>query len=376
MAVLLTSFAILAKAPAAHIGIAFGLLAVWRKGVVVLKRRSLWTFAVVSLIAPALWYARAHEFWLVYGNSLGASNHHHLVGLAALTNPGYVQGILDLDVHFIWSLSALLAVALAVALGPRLRGLGYGLLWYAAVLIYFLVIAGTSAYQWGTYYHIVALPPVALLVGWTAAVVARRFNDLEPGNRWRAAIVLVIIAATSVVANRFVDGGARIVFFVAAGAAAVFARKWPRVSITELRAPQTFATGALACLLCIGFVSILKITAAERHPAQSVEEFQTARVFAPLIPPGVLIGASGGYCVSATESAYERPWYFYWTDHKGFSRCVQASTVPELQRLVLRGVHYYIVERWVFAWEPGLEDAMRREFTVLAETPQAVLFRL
>ncbi len=376
-ALVLTSFAILAKAPAAHIGLAFLFLALWRKGPRVLTDWRLWAFAIVALVPPALWYARAREFWLVYGNSLGASNHQHIVGLAAITNPGYVQQIVGIDVHFIWSFAALLAVGVAVALGPRLPGLGYGLLWYAAVFIYYLVIAGTSAYPWGTYYHIVALPPVALLVGWAGAVVARRLRERDLRDWLQASTAFLGITVASIAASHFGLGTGPVLVAAAATTVLLVWQARARAG-NDPRTRQALATGALLSCLIVGFVSILKITAAERHPHQerSIAEYETARRFAPLIPPGVPLAVSGSYCVSKVESAFEEPWYFYWTDHKGFSLCTQDNTPANAHALADRGVHYYIVERGTFAWRPGFEAEMRRQFTVLAETSDAVLFRI
>ncbi len=275
-----------------------------------------------------------------------------------------------------WSLGGLLAVGIAVSLGPRLPGLGYGLLWYAAVFIYYLVIAGTSAYPWGTYYHIVALPPVALLVGWAGAVAAERLrrHDLRDWQRVGIACLCVLIA--SVAANHF-GLGAGVVLVAAAVATVLLAWQRGARGSDDPPARQAVATGTLISFLFIAFVSTVKITATERHPDRMVAAYQTARLFAPLIPPGVPIAASGGYCVDAkTESAFESPWYFYWTDHKGFSLCTQDNTLANAYALADRGVHYYIVERWTFAWRPGFETEMRRQFTVLAATPEAVLFRL
>ncbi len=377
-ALALTSFAILAKAPAAHIGLGFLFLALWRKGPRVLTDWRLWAFAIAALVPPALWYARAREFWLVYGNSLGASNHRHVVGLVAITNPGYIRQIVGIDVHYIWSFAALLAVGIAVAVGPRLPGLGYGLLWYAAVFIYFLVIAGTSAYPWGTYYHIVALPPVALLVGWSGAVIARRLREQDLRDWQRAGIAFLGITVAAGAANHFGLGAAIVLAAAAAGAVLLVWQGRARAG-NDPRTRQALATGALVSCLFVGFVSLLKITAAERHPhpARSIAQYESARTFAPLIPSGVPIAVSGGYCVDAkTESAFESPWYFYWTDHKGFSLCTQDNTLATAHALAARGVHYYIVERWTFDWLPGFETAMRQNFTVLAETSDAVLFRL
>ncbi len=376
-ALVLTSFAILAKAPAAHVGLAFAMLALWRRGPAILKSARLWAFALAAILPPALWYAHAREFWLAYGNSLGVSNHHHFVGLTTFTDPSYIPAIIGIDVHFVWTLAGVLAVALAIAIGPRPSDVGYGLFWYGAVFVYYLVIAGTSAFAWGTYYHIVSVPPVALLVGWTGAVLALRFQDLDSRSRRMAGAVALCATIAFVVANHVVEAaGTAVLIAAAAGGALVTIMPRPSRNRRPLMA-KALATGALASLVLVALLSTARITYAERHStSRSVPEYQTARMFAPLMPPGVLIVSSGGDCISPTESAYEHPWYFYWTDHKGFSPCVQDHTLPEVHALMRRGARYFIVERRALAKRPTFETDMRREFPVVAETPWAILFKL
>jgi 4-amino-4-deoxy-L-arabinose transferase-like glycosyltransferase len=321
LALALTSLAILAKAPAAHLGIVFVFLTLWRQGWRAFRRPRLWVFAVAALIPPALWYARARGVWLTYGNSLGVSNHQHILGLATITHLHYIAGIARREAALVWMGAGALAVALALVIGPRPRFLGYGLLWYAAVFLYLLVIAGTSTDPWGAYYHIVAVAPAALLIGGAAAIAI---------ERWR-----------------------------------------------QPQHPGRVATAALIGLLALIPVAALRRDILDIHPNQYVQWYATARQFTPLIPPGVTIAVSGAFCGGRpTESAYNQPWYLYWTDHKGFTPCIQDHTMPVVRSLIARGAQYFIVERSALAERPGFENEMRRTFPVVSETPIAILFRL
>jgi hypothetical protein len=54
-----TSGAILAKAPAAHLGLLFAILVLWKYGAQAIRLPRLWGFAIVVLAVPVLWYGHA-----------------------------------------------------------------------------------------------------------------------------------------------------------------------------------------------------------------------------------------------------------------------------------------------------------------------------
>jgi hypothetical protein len=338
----------------------------WRQGWGAFRRVRLWAFAVAALIPPALWYVHAHNFWLTYGNSLGASNHHHIVGLATFTHLHYIAGISDLEVNFAWVGVGVLAVVLALALGPRPSYFGYGLIWYAAVFIYYLIIAGTSADPWGTYYHVVSVPPIALLIGASTAVAVERLRRPMPVER-PTALDLLVLGALVLMQLAHPSAGLLgvIAAVVSAGVIFVWRRSWALAG-----------TAALIALVVFAPILALRADIRDMHPLRYATWYQAAKTFEPLIPPGVTIAVSGNYCVSPSESAYNSPWYLYWTDHKGFTPCIQDHTMPVVRGLMARGAQYFIVERSALAVRPGFEAEMRQTFPVLAETPVAILFRL
>jgi 4-amino-4-deoxy-L-arabinose transferase-like glycosyltransferase len=366
LALVMTSLAVFAKAPAVHLGFVFVFLTLWRHGWRPFRRLRLWAFAIAALVPPALWYIHARGYWLTYGNSLGASNHQHVVGLAAFTHLHYIAGIADLEVAFAWVGAGLIAVVLALALGPRPKYFGYGLLWYAAVFLYYLIIAGTSADPWGAYYHIVSVPPVALLIGGAAAVAAERLAR-PSGIGSPVMIVGVVLAAIAVV--QLAHPGAGLLAIACAAIATVAVLVWRRSAAAA-------GTAALVVLTASGPILAARQDIRDVHPHRFATWYATARQFAPLIPPGVTIAVSGNYCVSASESAYNSPWYLYWTDHKGFTPCIQDHTMPVIRSLMARGARYFIAERTALTVQRGFEDEMRRTFPVVSETPVAVLFQL
>jgi hypothetical protein len=378
----LTAGAILAKIPAAHVGLVFVLFAVWRRGWRVFLRPRVWALAVLALIPPLLWYAHARTFWLTYGNSLGASNSHHFAGLATFTDSESALGIDDIELQFIWSYVAWIALAVALALGPWLPVFGYGLLWYVGVLIFYLVIAKTSSALWATYYHVVSVPPAGLLFGGIVAVIGTRLQSLDRRHVWRALASAIGGLAVGGLLELVLPGAGRITVGVIAIAVVLVAlaiRVWPRsaaVAASDSGIGGPFAIGVLVLVAGLAPISLLRQTLREAHPVRWEPEYATARAFAPLIPPGVLIMESGGYCQGPTESAYEEPWYLYWTNHKGFVPCVQDHTMSVVHDLRAKGARYFIAERYVMAQRHGFEKDMRREFQVIAETPIAVLFKL
>jgi len=262
----------------------------------------------------------------------------------------------------------MLAVVLALALGPRKKYFGYGLLWYAAAFLYYIAIAGTSAEPWGTYYHIASVPAVALLVGGAAQTVSERFRvsvPMEPND----AIGIIVLMLLAVAVVQLVHLGSAIMAVLVAAVAAAGVLFWRKSATTA-------ATAALAVLTAFAPIMAIRQDIRDAHPHRHVDQYQTARQFAPLIPPNVLIAVSGNFCVSASESAYNSPWYLYWTDHKGFTPCVQDHTMPVMRSLMARGAQYFIAERSALDVQHGFEDEMRRSFSVVSETPVAILFQL
>ncbi|MDA1013048.1 MAG: glycosyltransferase family 39 protein, partial [Planctomycetota bacterium] len=167
-AMLMTTLAILAKAPAAHLGLLFAPLCLQSFGWSTFRRKDVLVFAGVVLAIPVAWYAYAHGIWLEYGNSLGISNESYgritsLSFIDALS--GTVRGIVTTEIDLIWMPTGLCLAACAIPLAitnPHRRVLLY---WCLALGAFYLVTGRTTGEGWAAYYHIVSLPAAAMLIG-------------------------------------------------------------------------------------------------------------------------------------------------------------------------------------------------------------------
>ena len=177
----------------------------------------------------------------------------------------YLREILAIEIPYAWTAAGLLTVVAALALGPWLAAFGYGLLWYAGVLVYYVVIAGTSTGNWARYYHVVSIPPIALLFGASAAVVWLRAGALGPVARRLAVVAGAGVAATGALAERVLGGTGRMLVgmgvLLVAGAAGL-----ARVVGARSRAwPAWAGVGVVGCVGCLTLLSAARQTARESH---------------------------------------------------------------------------------------------------------------
>ena len=84
--------AILAKTPAASLGLLLGYAVLKKLGWRTFTQPGIYLAALAGLLPPLAWYAWAHSFWLEYGNSLGISNESHFIGLDILFPPTFLAG--------------------------------------------------------------------------------------------------------------------------------------------------------------------------------------------------------------------------------------------------------------------------------------------
>ena len=110
----ITALTLLAKAPAAHIGLFFGALLIEKFGWRVVRQSKVWIFGALSILPSALWYFHAKNLWIVYGNSLGVSNEYHWVGWDFFTDAEFVSGILRSEFLYVWVSFGLIVGAFAI----------------------------------------------------------------------------------------------------------------------------------------------------------------------------------------------------------------------------------------------------------------------
>ncbi|HEX4947603.1 MAG TPA: glycosyltransferase family 39 protein [Blastocatellia bacterium] len=315
-----TAAAILAKATAAHIGLFFALLLLGKYGLAALGQLRLWLFAVGALLPGALWYRHAHQFWLQHGNSLGVSNEYHWAGLDLFTNPSFVLGIARSELLYVWMLTGVWLAGMALLWNWREKPVKYGVGWFVATLVYYLIAARTTGDQWAAYYHIVSVPGAALLIG--SGVEALRQLKLEGQwtRAWRIAGLASLFGIVALQARQI----------------AVDARHWQ-------------ASPLRAC----------------------------AASFAEIIPADDLLLVTGGVCRDeGYPVAYNASFMLYWADRKGFNVCIGEQSLESVAGFIKRGAKYYLAAKSTFRQKKQLEEDLRRTYPVRAECDDYCLFQL
>ena len=273
--------AILAKLPAAHLGIVMVYLLVRKQGVRALASPVSWLGALIALVPPLVWYVWAHRFWEQYGLSLGVSNESHLLGWDMLWPPRFLVGLVKWETLAVFTPAGWI-LALAAFREPLARTHRF-LVWYAAVAVFYVVSARTSADDWAFYYHGVSVAPACLLMGAGAGSVAQR-------QQWLAT---VLVAGT-------------ILGLLSATGYLVYKRDHQR-QLFEMR----------ACMLEL----------ARDVPADG-----------SIVVRGGAMRDEYGRPVAHNESMA-----FAWMDRKGFNYGDEELGVATLERIAARGGRYWIV---------------------------------
>jgi 4-amino-4-deoxy-L-arabinose transferase-like glycosyltransferase len=327
LAVAATAAAILIKAPAAHLGILFLLLLAGRKGAAAFRRLRVWAFGALSLLPGALWYLHAHRFWTQYGNSLGVSNESHWIGPDLFANPGALLRLLvnlaKLEIGLVWTPVGLAAAAYALILLRKQPAVRLGAAWIAAVGVYYLVAIRTLGDTWAAYYHVASAPAAALLVG--AGAVGF------------------------------------LTFFRRRGSGAL--------------SPAAWSAAALGLTAVLAFEGVMVIR--DLHPKHFQGLYACARSFQALIPEEALIVASGGASRDETGKpvAYNASYMFFWLDRKGFNIPSDGYSLEAAEALVQRGARYFVLEKATLKDAPRFLEGVRSKAVLLAECPEAFLFR-
>ncbi|MCX6565873.1 MAG: glycosyltransferase family 39 protein [Candidatus Aminicenantes bacterium] len=320
-----TSAAILAKAPAAHIGILFVGLLLWKKRIRAFRRADVWVFGLLALAPAAVWYIHAHRFYLEFGNSLGLSNESHWFGWDLVRSPRALMillaGAARMEGIFVWTPLGAAFLGALFFLRRRSDVLRIILWWLFAIGVYYLAAIRTVGDSWATYYHVIAVPPAALTIGAVTAWFARRRHSSD-------------------------------------------LLRFERISVVV----------GLSCVF--GFEAFLVVR--DFHPRMYEPLYRCAASFASLIPGGELILATGGPSKDETGRpvAYNAPYFFYWLDCKGWNIPSDEISPGEVRSFARKGARFFIGEKGSLAATPGLEEELRASFAVIAECPEAILFRL
>lgn len=333
-AISMTALTLLAKAPAAHIGLLFGVLLFERYGFGVLRRGKVWLFGICSLLPAALWYFHAKNLWIVYGNSLGVSNEYHWVGADFFTDPSFLTGILRTEFFSVWLAFGLIVGAFGIARGYRETAARHSLVWLAAVFALYILAARTTSQNWASYYHVFSIPPVALIVGFSIKKLWDYAQDFADSfsrhslviNLGKVFVLFVVIA--SIFATLLIEA------------------KQVRANFLNHRVVEP----AFAC----------------------------AEKIKPALKNEGLIVASGEHCVDKNgyALAYNASYMFYWLERKGWNVCIEDQSIDKIRIFAVKDAKYFVAQKSSLKEKPGFEDELRQNYPVAAECDDYLLFDL
>lgn len=321
-----TSLAILAKATSLHIGVFFAILWLRKEGLRVLRTRRAYAFAAIALVPGVLWYTHAKFLWLTYGNSLGISNEYHWIGTDFFTNPYFIIGILRNEIVWVWGGIGVIVAVVGIVLARRERAVSISLIWLASVFVFLIVAARTTADDWANYYHVFAVAPASLLIGFGAGKGLSLVRESKRKITSQSVLAMLIVIASL----------------------ASFA-----FDLRSIR--QLFL---------------------EHHKLEPA--FAEASQIEPYLQRNALILVSGGACVDADgyALAYNASYMFYWLDRKGFNICSDRQTVSAVEGFRALGTRYFVAQRTDLAQAPGFEGSLAARFPVVTWTDEFVVFDL
>ncbi len=291
-----TAAAILAKASAAYLGFVLAYVVVRKIGRKAFRDPAVWAAATVAVVPPGAWYLWASRFWATYGNSLGVSNEWHFVGWDMFAPPLFLYLLVKWEALAVFSPpGAVLAVA---SLRPPRDRLDRPAVWYAAIWVFYVVTARTTAFVWSFHYHAIAVAPACLFVGaGFLAVVGGREAGGE--RSWARTVRGGIGAALAVAAVLALSGAAWVLF-------------------------------------------------ARRDTDPDALRMRTCAIrFRAFVPADGKIVVRGGpmFDDRGHPAAHNESMMFAWMDRKGFNYGDEELSVPTLEGIKSRGGRYWIVER-------------------------------
>ncbi len=335
LAIFMTALAILAKLPAAHVGLLFACLCFQHFGWRAVIRRDVWVFAVLSVGIPVAWYAYARSVWLEYGNSLGMSNEAYLrvsSGSFLETLKTTLPGNAVTEHFWIWTTGGVVLGLIGLPRSLLKRSHWWLAAWAFALAAYYVVSGRTTSESWAIHYHIVSLPVAALLIGKAASGIEERVSKLVQAGDWKSARARLM-----------------------AGACAV---------------------GYLVLLATIA--DQVRHTRWFLRPNNYWAIYDCAKQFEPHLERNSLIVASGAFEKDqhGLPRAYNTPYVFFWTHTKGFTLGDSDQNVTKLEELRSRGARFFVCERKSLKNAPGFEDELRTHFRVVSEHEKALLVDL
>lgn len=386
-----TALVILVKVSAVHIGFFFLFLLLVQKGLKSLTKVKIWIFGFFALLPGALWYFHAHKFWLVYGNSLGVTNEYHWISWDLFENPEMIINCLirlaRIEVANVWMpLGGIIALAI-IWHHRKERAVRISILWLLAIGFYYFIAIRTASNLAATYYHVVAVPAAALLIGSGALILSERMRQSRllyasigitaafslaiilgrvllnlMYRRYTLSGVIIIAVLTSILLPLFIQEGRKIVFL--------------RIKKTGEPIPISTIIFVI-CFFSVFPYQILQISR-DLHPRQWQALYECALSFKDLIPDQMLILTSGGRSIGKTGRpvAYNASYMFFWLDRKGFNIPSDQQTLENVQNFIHRGARYFIMEKDWVKKETRFDEVIKKSFSLIGECSHAYLFKL
>ena len=311
--------AIMAKLPAAHLGLLLAYVVIRRLGLAKALRTSyVLLAAALALIPPALWYWWAHGFWATYGLSLGVSNESHWIGFDLLWPPWFVVAILAWETTIAVTPTGWI-LALAAWRG-RGRTVEFVTVWYVAAVFFYVLAARTTTDQWAFYYHIFSVAPMALLLGvgyerFVSGVVLPVSWGIAP--RWQRAVGRSCVAAT--------------------------------------------------VLALIGGIVVL-VHKRDKTNQREHAKYVCSVELADVVPTNEKIVVRGGqmFDESGKPVAYNESMVFAWMDRKGFNYGVEEFSLETLDSIARRGGRFWFVAARDIE-DAGLDMEVRSRYSLVGE---------
>lgn len=309
--------AVLAKAPAAAMGLVVLVIVLRQEGMGALRRPVNHLAALVAILPPLAWMIWSSQFWKQYGNSLGVSNESHWLAWRMFFPPEFLFGILKWETLAVMTPPGWLLVLAATK--SKQPGMDLAWAWFGAVMAFYFVAGGTTGDDWASYYHCLSVPAACLLMGAGFAVVAAPAAQVPRRGR----------------AHRQLLGAGL-------GVAAI---------------------GMLA------YGCTLTLYRRDHH-----DDLMTMRKCAmqlvKLVPTDGRIVVRGG---EATDEigrpvAYNEPMFFAWMDRRGFNYPRDSVSLATLEQMKSRGGRYWIARADELD-EIGIKEEADKRFRRLAGCP-------
>lgn len=193
IACLFVGIAACCKGPAVHLGLVLLFYVPWKKGLYGAAMDPIsWCGAAIAGGLPWLWYRWSHHFYMDTGLSLGLSDETHLVSWQAARDLSLYITLIRIEVVDVFAGVGLLFAAAACCLS--LRQSLFALVWYASVCVFYFISLDTSGDAWAYYYHILSVPPAALLIGQGFSAVLQKLSSMSPRTHLTGAVIFSSLA--------------------------------------------------------------------------------------------------------------------------------------------------------------------------------------